>query len=919
MDVSANDAAPPGGGAISSIFELGSEQPWRPSFLGGIDENRLIGHFTDDFSGGEKLSLYDFIVQEFGLKQLEVLREPGEALLVTEQHEFFRTQIDLLSLDATTLRSCEPALVERLLERLSPKGIVCIESSEGVGKVDAGILPLDRLERVMAAPGFAVYAQSDGERSPSSVRYQIDLFRRRRYVERKRLARAAGGPRVPEVAVIVLACKHEASIADCLNSILRQRGQFIMRLLIIDDASSDRTAQIARSVLAEYSDEGIKVELRTNPQSVGASANWGQALSWAEGADYVAPCGGDDIWNSEQRIQDHIDFLRRWPKAVVSSNAVSSSPEVLGRQSDFTVAEENIYGSKIIEDNPVVCPGAAFYRGEIAEIIPSESFQSLNDIWTANIYCCQFGSIGYINKTLTTTYSDPIGTARNAPWSEIRAIRILSSISRLNRLLDFNFREEFERLSRFCYSLIGESVSPRDSDGKKVDIVILDDTFPTQKNGFRYLEYTAYLREFPSSLVLSSGAATHLVDNTPHDMLILMYQRKYPVLGPRVFSRKGQFPLHLAKLIYIMFLHNVYASLQEIEDAGVPFIFTLYPGGGFALNNPSVDRQLRRVFASPCFRKVIVTQQVIYDYVVRKGLCPAGKIELIYGGVMPEVPAGGGRLKRRWGFEKTRLDICFMAHKYTPRGEDKGYDVFIEVAKILQKRHNNIYFHVAGGFDRHVIDVSSLGDRIRFHGPLTADRFDSFFREIDIIISPNISGKIYSGSIDGFPTGCCVDAGMRGTAIFATDEFDSARRCFVDGKDIVIINYDPLDVVDKVERYYANPEALRSVGERGIISLRDMHSMQSQLVPRINLLREAIRNSAPAGEAPILRMRIAMLQAEMQAEIEAREEQIAAMRASRSWRLSAPVRFVGHLARRDFATAGNVIRVALNALRRRLR
>lgn len=64
--------------------------------------------------------------------------------------------------------------------------------------------------------------------------------------------------------------------------------------------------------------------------------------------------------------------------------------------------------------------------------------------------------------------------------------------------------------------------------------------------------------------------------------------------------------------------------------------------------------------------------------------------------------------KNRWGFDKSRLDICFMAHKYTTYGQDKGYNVFVSVATILRQYHEDIYFHVVGPFDPKVIDVSSL-------------------------------------------------------------------------------------------------------------------------------------------------------------------------------------------------------------------
>lgn len=862
--------------ALSSNPVTTSTMVQGADFLGEIDESRLIGRFRDELTEGDKLALKNFIAKEFGLEQLEVLLDVANVPTAVERHEAVRTQIDLLCIDVAVARDCEDEVFARLLKQLSPKGIVCIESGNKTERINADVLLDCAFEAVMVVPGFTVYVQVDGERSPSSVGYQIDLFRRHRYVKRKQQARLAAGPKIPEVAVIVLTHQHETFIAECLRSVVMQRGDFTMRVLIIDDASVDKTAQIARRIIAENQSDRIKIELRINSQSVGTGANWGAALSWAEGADYVAPCYGDDFWESEYRLQEHLDFLRKWPSAVMSFNSTASSFNASRRHRSMVVAEEIITGSTIVEDNPVMSLGCTFYRGEIADVFPYEWLLKDNDEnhnWKFNIYCAQFGTIGHLNKVLTYSRKENPSTSRRSPWNASRASGIVSSINSMNNLFDFNYRDEFRNVTDFCYSVLGNSISYNDDHSKKIDLIVLDDTFPTPKNGFRYLEFTSYLQEFPSSLVLSTGNATSLVDSTPHELLILNYQRKYPELGNRVVAKRGKFPLHLGKLIYVMFLHNTYAMLPEIEEAGVQFIFTLYPGGGFALNNSEVDRQLQRVFESPFFKKVIVTQAVIYEYLVRKELCPAEKIEVIYGGVMPEVSTGSSLPKRRWGFDKAQLDICFMAHKYTPRGEDKGYDVFVEVAKILRQSHDDIYFHVAGGFDQHVIDVSSLGDQIKFYGPLGPDAIDSFFKDMDIILSPNISGKIYSGSTDGFPTGCCVEAAMRGTAIFATDEFDSAKSCYTDNQDLVIVNYDVKHIVDKIEQYYSNPGALKAVGETGIKTVRDVHRLEAQMVPRINLLREAILNPPPAGEALPLRIKIAGLQSELAQ----REEELATL------------------------------------------
>ena len=41
---------------------------------------------------------------------------------------------------------------------------------------------------------------------------------------------------------------------------------------------------------------------------------------------------------------------------------------------------------------------------------------------------------------------------------------------------------------------------------------------------------------------------------------------------------------------------------------------------------------------------------------------------------------------------------------------------------------------------------------------------------MDLIISPNVPFVLASGAFDGFPTACCMEAALSGTAMFVTDE-----------------------------------------------------------------------------------------------------------------------------------------------------
>lgn len=404
-----------------------------------------------------------------------------------------------------------------------------------------------------------------------------------------------------------------------------------------------------------------------------------------------------------------------------------------------------------------------------------------------------------------------------------------------NRYMDFVYDKEYTRWRNY-YICETDGYYP-----ESYDLIVIDDIFPSDMSGFRYQEFTSYLQEIKNTRVLCTGQTIKGFLKQDPDEIIIEYKRRFPSFSGNV-CRYDLWRHVPCKLMYFVFPTNGYNALPIIERNGIPFVFTLYPGGGFVLNNTESDERLKRLFDSPFFKKVIVTQQITYDYLINKKYCTSDKIEFIFGGVMlfVEYHKAKSYIKKRYGFDKKVLDICFVGQRYTEYGEDKGYDIFIEAAKILCKIHENIHFHVVGGFDEKVIDVSDMGNRITFHGKLNLADFDLFFEDKDIIISPNIDGKISKGAFDGFPTGSCVEAGLRKRAIFCTDPLNLNGNRLINGEEIIIIPHDAEKISESIESYYDNPDLLKKIGENGQEKLLYLYSYEYQIAPRIKLLRQEI-------------------------------------------------------------------------------
>lgn len=103
------------------------------------------------------------------------------------------------------------------------------------------------------------------------------------------------------VSVIIPARNAEAYLADAIRSVFGQRCGAALEVLVVDDGSTDGTAQVAR-------DHGATV-LRGSGLGVSAARNAG--VQRAAGA-YIAFLDADDVWKRD-KLARQIDYLHRNP------------------------------------------------------------------------------------------------------------------------------------------------------------------------------------------------------------------------------------------------------------------------------------------------------------------------------------------------------------------------------------------------------------------------------------------------------------------------------------------------------------------------------------------------------------------------------------------------------------------------------
>lgn len=115
------------------------------------------------------------------------------------------------------------------------------------------------------------------------------------------------------VSVCCLAYNHENYIEDTLKGFLKQKTNFKFEVIIHDDASTDKTANIIKKY-AEKNPEIIKPIYQTeNQYSKGIDVEETYMTPILKGK-YVAQCEGDDYWTDELKLQKQVDFLENNPE-----------------------------------------------------------------------------------------------------------------------------------------------------------------------------------------------------------------------------------------------------------------------------------------------------------------------------------------------------------------------------------------------------------------------------------------------------------------------------------------------------------------------------------------------------------------------------------------------------------------------------
>lgn len=216
-------------------------------------------------------------------------------------------------------------------------------------------------------------------------------------------------PKEPMITVttIIATFNHKQYIAQCLESVVSQRGAFHHHIVIADDCSDDGTAEEVRNFIAGLRGSSSRsFDLIFQQENIGLLGNLKLALSHAKG-QFIAFCEGDDYWLSDLKLAKQIGALLRDRSLMFCFNWILLQ---LPNESYRPHSEQHQFpsGSVRFEDLlPVDLPAnfsCCVYRASAVRLVPDEYYSQVGAAdWLFHLFVLNKGR-GFFLKEILSVY-----------------------------------------------------------------------------------------------------------------------------------------------------------------------------------------------------------------------------------------------------------------------------------------------------------------------------------------------------------------------------------------------------------------------------------------------------------------------------------------------------------------------------------
>ncbi len=242
-----------------------------------------------------------------------------------------------------------------------------------------------------------------------------------------------------KVSVCMITYNHARYIAQAVESVLAQRTNFAVEIVIGEDCSTDGT----RGILVDLARcNSQRIRLRLAEQNQGINPNFFGTLAACRGK-YVALLEGDDFWSSPDKLQKQVEALDVHPEWAMCFHPAEcmyegnmEGPPVIPldwKKAEATI--EDLFDVNFIPTCSVV------FRNRLVTTYPTW----LNDLtlgdWPLHIIHASHGNIGFLPEVMST-----YRIHSNGVWSGATQAQRITGIFQMFSAVDHHFGGKYAAL-----------------------------------------------------------------------------------------------------------------------------------------------------------------------------------------------------------------------------------------------------------------------------------------------------------------------------------------------------------------------------------------------------------------------------------------------------------------------------------------
>lgn len=174
-----------------------------------------------------------------------------------------------------------------------------------------------------------------------------------------------------KISVAVITYNQQDTIAQTLESILMQKGDFNLEVVIGEDCSTDNTLAICRKYALQNPN---KVKLLSGPKNLGITANYFRTLQACTG-EFIGDIAGDDYYCDARALEKQMFYLQSHPKVgVLGANGyryyVKRDEKILGLNERVnTMDTKNFFFSTLYPGGVIISGGGVMFRRLLLQYI----------------------------------------------------------------------------------------------------------------------------------------------------------------------------------------------------------------------------------------------------------------------------------------------------------------------------------------------------------------------------------------------------------------------------------------------------------------------------------------------------------------------------------------------------------------------